>query len=67
MKNNRRGFNTDKLKRIHSQSIRFNTSEIEAIEMYCKKYKITNRSKFLRETVITKILKQFDTDYPRLF
>jgi hypothetical protein len=28
---------------------------------------VANRSKFMRETIVTAILKQFDKDYPSLF
>ncbi|QKG80201.1 MULTISPECIES: hypothetical protein [Tenuifilum] len=63
----RRGFNTEKLKRIHRKEILFNTCEIEAINQYCKKYKVKNKSKFIREAIISKVLNQFDQDYPRLF
>lgn len=57
----------DSLKRIHRKSILFNTREIKAIEHYCKKYKIKNKSKFMREIIITSVLKKFDDDYPSLF
>jgi hypothetical protein len=57
----------DSLKRVHRKSILFNKREIQAIEHYCKKYKITNKSKFMREIVITSVLKKFDEDYPSLF
>jgi len=55
------------LKRINNHTLRFNNRELKAIKRYCKKYKITNRSKFMREAIITEILKQFDKDYPSLF
>lgn len=45
----------------------FNDLELKAFNKYCKKYKIKNRSKFIRETVITAVLEQFDKDYPTLF
>lgn len=69
MSSNRKGFVNEqpKQKRIHQQTVRFNTSEFEAINMYCRKYRITNRSKFVREAVISQILKQLEADYPRLF
>ena len=63
----RSGFNNDKLKRIHRKEVLFNTSELEAINTYCKRYRIKNRSKFLREAVISKVLQQFDNDHPKLF
>jgi hypothetical protein len=57
----------DSLKRVHRKSILFNNREIQAIEHYIKKYKITNKSKFMREIIITSVLKKFDEDYPSLF
>jgi hypothetical protein len=57
----------EKLRRSHRTSILFNNREREAIKLYCEKYKINNRSKFMRETIMTEILKRFDEDYPTLF
>jgi hypothetical protein len=57
----------DKLLRKHRMSFVFNDLEQKALESYCKKYKIDNRSKFMREAIVTTILKQFDKDYPSLF
>ena len=57
----------DSLKRIHRKTILFNKREIQAIDHYCKKYKINNKSKFMREMIISSILKKFDEDYPSLF
>ena len=55
------------LLRINKKSILFNNRELKAIESYCHKYRIGNRSKFMREAIITSILKKFDDDYPTLF
>ncbi|MEN6323243.1 MAG: hypothetical protein ABFD09_07100 [Proteiniphilum sp.] len=41
--------------------------EHELIGFYLKKYKITNRSRWFRETVLNHILKNMDQDYPTLF
>ena len=57
----------EKLRRTHRTTVLFNGREQEAINLYCKKYKIRNNSKFMREVIITEILKQFDKDYPTLF
>ena len=57
----------ESLKRIHRKSILFNKREMQAIDHYCKKYKIKNKSKFMREMIITSVLKKFDEDYPSLF
>jgi hypothetical protein len=60
-------YKDDKLLRKHKLSFVFNELEQSALESYCKKYKVENRSKFMRETIVTAILKQFDKDYPSLF
>lgn len=57
----------EKLRRSHRASILFNNREREAINLYCEKYNIKNRSKFMREIIMTEILKRFDEDYPTLF
>lgn len=59
--------NNEKLRRTHRTSILFNQREQEAINLYCDKYKIRNKSKFMREVIMTEILKKFDEDYPTLF
>jgi hypothetical protein len=55
------------LLRVNKKSILFNNKELKAIESYCVKYRIGNRSKFMREAIITSILKKFEDDYPTLF
>lgn len=57
----------EKLRRTNRTSILFNHREQEAINLYCEKYKIGNKSKFMREAIMTEILKRFDEDYPTLF
>lgn len=44
-----------------------NEKEYALICAYIKKYKIENRSRWVRETVISNILKNLDQDYPTLF
>lgn len=41
--------------------------EYDLIQFYLKKYKITNRSRWFRETVLNHVLKNMDQDYPTLF
>ena len=43
------------LRREKSQSIRFNTREQSAIEQYCEKFRVKNKSKFMREAIITEV------------
>ena len=55
------------LLRHNKKTILFNNKELKAIEFYCRKYRINNRSKFMREAIITSLLKKLDDDYPTLF
>ena len=41
--------------------------EMEIIGFYLRKYKISNRSRWFRETIMNHILKNMDMDYPTLF
>lgn len=59
--------NKDRLKRKHRQQFLFNDYELQAFNKFCKKYKVKNKAKFMRETIVTAILKKFDEDYPTLF
>jgi hypothetical protein len=41
--------------------------EYALIELYLKKYKITNRSRWFRQVMIGHVLKNLEEDYPTLF
>ncbi|MBR6178936.1 MAG: hypothetical protein IKQ70_13815 [Bacteroidales bacterium] len=56
-----------KFKRKHRIEIVLNDFEMQAFANYCKKYKVDNKAKFIREAVMTTVLKKFDEDYPTLF
>ena len=55
------------LLRSNRKAILFNDKELGAIDYYCKKYRINNQSKFMRETIIGTILQKFEDDHPKLF
>lgn len=55
------------LVRKKSQSIRFNSRELSAINQYCKQFRVKNKSKFMREAIITEVLKKFNSNYPTLW
>lgn len=44
-------------------------SEEEArfVEGYLKKYRITNRSRWFRETILSSVMRAMEEDYPTLF
>ena len=44
-----------------------NEEEYALISSYMKKYKIGNRSRWCRETIIAHVLKNLGQDYPTLF
>jgi len=68
-KQSRNNINSDniKLKRKHAVSLLLNDYELQAFNKYCSRYKVKNKAKFMRETIVSAILKKFDTDYPSLF
>lgn len=55
------------LKRKHRECFLLNDKEREAIDAYCKKYKVKNRSQFVRETIMKAVMESFLEDYPTLF
>lgn len=61
------GHRNNKARRSHRISIMLNDSEMRALNKYCDKYTVRNRSKLIRETLMFNILKRFDRDNPTLF
>jgi hypothetical protein len=53
--------------RIKKAEFMLNEDEYQLIDFYLRKYKITNRSRWFRETVLNHIFKNMDQDYPTLF
>jgi metal-responsive CopG/Arc/MetJ family transcriptional regulator len=53
--------------RTHRVGIMLNDSELRALERYCDRYNVRNRSRFVRETLMRAVLKQFEKDSPTLF
>jgi hypothetical protein len=53
--------------RIHNITFRLNESEHKMLEGYIRKYRITNKSRWYRETILLHILKTLEEDYPTLF
>lgn len=55
------------LHRDRNVSFLLNEPEYKALVKYCAKYKIKNRSRFLRESVMKAVLTRMTEDYPTLF
>ena len=57
----------DALKRKNRFSFMLNNREMRALEIYCDRYRIKNKSEFMRETIMKAIIKRFDAEYPSLW
>lgn len=57
----------DHLKRTNRLSVMLNPREARALGIYCNRYRVANRSEFLRETIMKAIIKKFDDDHPSLW
>lgn len=44
-----------------------NDEEMKALNRFITTYKVKNKSRFVRETLMTAILKRFEEDHPTLF
>jgi len=53
--------------RTNKVTILLNDAEQRALDRYCDRYRVNNRSKLIRETLVRAILKQMDQDNPTLF
>ena len=54
-------------KRERRMSIFLSEDEQLIVDRYLEKYKITNKSRWLRETILMFIHKNMEEDYPTLF
>jgi len=53
--------------RTHRQIFTLNDEENKALERYIAKYKVQNKSKFIRETLMIAIIRKLEEDHPTLF
>jgi hypothetical protein len=56
-----------KSKRNNKVTVCFNDKEMDAIDAYCKKYRLTSRAALIREMSLRAVLGKFLEDYPTLF
>ena len=61
------GFRKSPMVRNRTVTISLNDPEYKALQKYCTKYKITNRARFIRESLMKSILSRMSEDYPTLF
>jgi hypothetical protein len=60
-------FKEDRLLRNNRLSLMLNNREMRALGIYCNRYRIKNKSGFLRETIMKAILKRFEEEHPTLW
>jgi hypothetical protein len=60
-------FKEDRLRRNNRLSLMLNHREMRALGIYCNRYRIRNKSEFLRETIMKAILKRFEEEHPTLW
>ena len=53
--------------RTPPQIITLNDEENKALTRYINKYKISNKSKFIRETLMLAVIRKLEEDHPTLF
>ena len=51
----------------YTNFIKILEEELRIVDRYLEKYKITNKSRWLRETILMFIHKNMEEDYPTLF
>lgn len=44
-----------------------NSREARALGIYCSRYRVKNRSEFMRETIMKAIIKRFEDEHPTLW
>jgi hypothetical protein len=57
----------DRLRRTSRLTLMLNKREMRALDIYCNRFRVKNKSEFLRETVMKAILKRFEEEHPTLW
>jgi hypothetical protein len=60
-------FKEERLRRNNRLSLMLNNRELRALGIYCNRYRVRNKSGFLRETIMKAILKRFEEEHPSLW
>jgi hypothetical protein len=60
-------FKEDRLKRSNRLTLMLNNREMRAFGIYCTRFRVKNKSEFLRETIMKAILKRFEDEHPTLW
>lgn len=55
------------LRRVFRKSVLFNKKELEAIDEYCRRFKVESRSALIRKSVMQTVLSGLEENHPTLF
>jgi hypothetical protein len=67
MEGRRIAYKEDRLRRTNRLSLMLNNREMRALGIYCSRYRVKNKSEFLRATIMKAILKRFEDEHPTLW
>jgi hypothetical protein len=67
MEGRRSIYKEDRLRRINRLTLMLNNREMRALGIYCSRYRVKNKSEFLRATIMKAILRKFEEDHPTLW
>lgn len=60
-------YKEEQLKRTNRLSLMLNNREMRALGIYCNRFRVKNKSEFLRETIMKAILRRFEEEHPSLW
>jgi len=60
-------YKVERQKRSNRLSLMLNNRELRALSIYCNRYRVKNKSEFLRSTIMKAILKRFEDEHPTLW
>jgi hypothetical protein len=60
-------YKEDRQRRNNRLTIMLNSREIRAFGIYCSRFRVKNKSEFLRETIMKAIVKRFEDEHPTLW
>ncbi|HAM11648.1 MAG: hypothetical protein A2X05_00120 [Bacteroidetes bacterium GWE2_41_25] len=60
-------YKEERLRRNNRLSLMLNQREMRALGIFCNRYRVKNKSEFLRETIMKAIIKRFEEEHPTLW
>ena len=60
-------YKEEQLRRNNRLSLMLNSREARALGVYCNRFRIKNKSEFLRSTIMKEIIKRFTEEHPTLW